>query len=46
MTIRFSEKIKNLGENFDIVKFLNSSNMLLKIIPALGRDEEEGFSPQ
>jgi len=46
VTIRFSEKIKNLGEDIDLNKLLNSSNLLLRIIPALDRDEEEGFSPQ
>jgi len=46
VTIRFSEKIKNLGEDIDLKKLLNSSNLLLRIIQALDRDEEEGFSPQ
>jgi len=41
-----SEKIKSLGENLNITKYVNSSNMFLRIIPALGRDEEEGFSPE
>ena len=44
--MRFSEKIKKLSDNFNIVRDLNFSNMIFKIIPALNRDEEPGYNPK
>lgn len=45
VTLRFSEKIKKLPEDFNITRDLNSSNLNFKIIPALNRDEEKDFNP-
>ena len=44
--MRFSEKIKKLPDDFYLTRDLNTSNLQLKVIPTLNRDEELGFNPE
>ena len=44
--MRFSEKIKKLPDDFNITRDLNISNMIFRIIPALNRDEEQGYNSE
>ena len=44
--MRFSERIKNFPDGFNLSRDLNSSGLKFKVIPALNRDEEKDFNPE